>query len=130
MASGGWYNIPNKRKICEKMANAINMFFYKCYQNPLEKLLNQSSIFYQLWGPVTWPLLERWYTRNSWLEVFENISEFLIFLERIYFGSKILSSTCDKDQKFDYGCSSYTGNEAQSPDYGCFAIILGIFWTD
>ena len=32
--------------------------------------------------------------------------------------SKILSRHCDKYQNFDYGCSSYHGNEAQSPDFG------------
>ena len=33
------------------------------------------------------------------------LSEFLIFLHEIFFGSKILQSTCDKHQKFDYGCN-------------------------
>jgi len=54
-------------------------------------------------------------------------SEFLIFLREIFFSSKILPSSCDKHQNFDYGCSSYPGNEAQSPDFGHFLTILGIF---
>ena len=40
------------------------------------------------------------------------LSEFLIFLHEIFFGSKILPSSCDKNQKFDKECSSYPGNEA------------------
>ena len=48
------------------------------------------------------------------------LSEFLIFHHEIFFGSKILLSSCDKHQNFDYGCSSFPGNEAQSPDLGRF----------
>ena len=55
------------------------------------------------------------------------LSEFLIFLHEIFFGSKILPSSCDKHQNFDYECSSYPGKEAQSPDFGHFLTILGIF---
>ena len=33
MASGGWHQSLNWRKIREKTANAINMIFCKCYQN-------------------------------------------------------------------------------------------------
>ena len=55
------------------------------------------------------------------------LCEFLIFLHEIFFGSKILPRSCDKHQKLDYGCSSYPGNEAQSPDFGHFLTILGIF---
>ena len=55
------------------------------------------------------------------------LSEFLIFLCEIFFGNKILPSSCDKHQKFDYVCSIYPGYEAQSPDFGRFLTILGIF---
>ena len=55
------------------------------------------------------------------------LSEFLIFLHEIFFGSKILLCYCDKHQNFDYGCSRYSGNEAQSPDFGHFLTILDIF---
>ena len=55
------------------------------------------------------------------------LSEFLIFLHEIFFGSKILPSSCDKHQNFDYGCSRYPGNEAQGPDFGHFLMIWGIF---
>ena len=55
------------------------------------------------------------------------LRDFLIFLHEIVFGSKILSSSSDKYQKFDYGCTSYPKNETQSPDFGCFLTILGIF---
>ena len=41
------------------------------------------------------------------------LNEFLIFLREIFFGGKILPISCDKHQKFDYGCSSHPGNEAQ-----------------
>ena len=68
------------------------------------------------------------YKKSIIFEVFGvNLSEFLIFLHEIFFGSKILLSSCDKHQKFDYGCSSYPGNEAQSPNFGNFLTILGIF---
>ena len=40
------------------------------------------------------------------------LSEFLIFLHDIFFGSKILPSSCDRHQNFDRGFSSYPGNEA------------------
>ena len=40
------------------------------------------------------------------------LSESLIFLHEIYFGSKILPSSCDKHQNFDHWFSSYPGNEA------------------
>ena len=40
------------------------------------------------------------------------LSDFLIFLREIFFGSKIIPSSCDKHQDFDYGCSRYPGNEA------------------
>ena len=33
------------------------------------------------------------------------LSELLIFLHEIFFVSKILPSSCDKHQNFDYGCS-------------------------
>ena len=55
------------------------------------------------------------------------LNEFLIFLHEIFFGSKILPSSCDEHQNFDYGCSSYPGNETQSPDFGDFLTIFGIF---
>ena len=48
------------------------------------------------------------------------LEEFLVFLHEIFFGSKIIPSSCDKHQNFDYGCSRYPGNEAQSPDFGYF----------
>ena len=61
------------------------------------------------------------------LEVFgAYLRDFLIFLREILFASKILPSSCDKNQKFDYGCSRYPGNEAESPDFGHFLTILGI----
>ena len=55
------------------------------------------------------------------------LSEFLIFLHEILFGSKILPNSCDKHQTFDYGCTRYSGNEAQSSDFGHFLAIWGIF---
>ena len=58
------------------------------------------------------------------LEVFgEYLGEFLIFIREIFFGSMILSSCCDKHQKFDSGCSSYPGNEGLSSDFGLFRAV-------
>ena len=42
------------------------------------------------------------------------------YFREIFFGSKILPSSCDKHQSFDYGCSRYSVNEAKSPDFGHF----------
>ena len=44
---------PNRRINREKKANAINMNFWKSYQNPLGQLLKQFSKLYQLCGSVT-----------------------------------------------------------------------------
>ena len=41
------------------------------------------------------------------------LGEFLTFLHEIFFGTKILPSSCDKHHNLDYGCSSYPGNETQ-----------------
>ena len=63
------------------------------------------------------------YKKSMIFEVFGvYLSEFLIFLHEIFFVSKILPSSCDKHQNFDYGCSSYPGN-----DFGHFLTILSIF---
>ena len=48
------------------------------------------------------------------------LSKFLIFLHEIFFVSKVLPSSCDKLQSFDYGCSSYPGNEAQKSRFWPF----------
>ena len=53
------------------------------------------------------------YKKSMLLKVFGvYLSEFLIFVHKIFFGDKILQSSCDKHQNFDSGCSSYPGNEA------------------
>ena len=57
----------------------------------------------------------------------EYLSDFFIFLHEISFHSKILSSSCDEHQKFDYMCSRYTEEEAKCPDIGRSLTILGIF---
>ena len=61
-------------------------------------------------------------------EVFwEYLSKFLTFLREIFFGSKIITSSCDKHQKFDHGCSSFPGNKTQSADFCSFFGDLGHF---
>ena len=55
------------------------------------------------------------------------LSEFYVFPCEIFFGSKILPSSCNKHQKFDYMCSSYPGNEAPKSRFWPFLTILGIF---
>ena len=68
------------------------------------------------------------YKKSMIFEVFgAYLSEFLTFLYEIFFGSKILPISCDKHQDFDYECSRYPGNETQSPDFGHFLTIFGIF---
>ena len=84
-ANGTWVVVvapPNHRKIREINSKCIqNMNLCKCYQHPFGRLLKQFSKLYYFWGPVMWPLLEGWYTRNSWFSrFFENISaSFLYF---------------------------------------------------
>ena len=119
-----WGVVPPKKNLWKKNGKCNQDDFYKCYQNPLRQLLKQFSELYQLWGPVTWPLLEGWCTRNSWFSRFLEFSEFLIFLHEIFFGSKILPCSCDKHQHFNLGA---LGREAQSPDFGHFLTIWGIF---
>ena len=48
MASGGMVPPLNRRKISEKKANATNMIFRKCHQNPLGQLLKEFLKLYQL----------------------------------------------------------------------------------
>ena len=68
------------------------------------------------------------YKKSMIFEVFGvYLSDFLIFLHEIFFGSKTLQSSCDKHQNFDHRSSSYLGNEAQSPDFCRFLTILGMF---
>ena len=64
-----WYHpFPIIEKFAkEKTAKAINMIFCK---DPRGQLWKQFSKLYQLWGPVTWPFLEGWYTRNPWFSRF------------------------------------------------------------
>ena len=59
------------------------------------------------------------YKKSMNFEVFLRISQrvFMISLHEIFLGSKLWSITFDKNQRLDYGCSSYPGNEAQSPDF-------------
>ena len=84
---------------------------------------------YKLSGSVTWPVFEGWYTKNPRFSKFlEHISAiFWCFFVKSFIDSKILLISCDKHQNFDYGCSSCSGNEAQSSDCGYFLTILGIF---
>ena len=61
------------------------------------------------------------YKKSMIFEVFgAYISEVFIFLHEIFFSSKIMLTSCDKNQKFDYGYSIYPGNEAQSPNFSRF----------
>ena len=50
----------------------------------------------------------------------EYLRKISLFLHGIFFNSKIVSSAADKYQNFDYGCSSYSRNAAQSSDFGRF----------
>ena len=60
--------------------------------------------------------------KNPWFSrFFENLSaSFWHLLMNCFFCSKTLSSCCDKHQNFDYGCSSSSENESQSPNFGRF----------
>ena len=66
------------------------------------------------------------YKKSVIFEVFGiYLSEFFIFLHEVFFDSKILPSSFGKHQKFGYGCSSYSGNDAQSLDFCRILTILG-----
>ena len=126
MPSGrGRYHPPNCRKICEKTTNAINL-----------RVLSQSSwtalktIFETLWALGACRVTIRRCGMNEipdFRGFWECLSKFLTFLHKIFFGSKILTSSCDHHQKFDHGCSSYPGNETQSADFGHFFWQFGVF---
>ena len=120
MASGGWYRPPNRRKIREQKRQMQSKWF----NDLLKYHLHPFGQLYQLRGPVTWPLLEGWYTRNQWFSrFFENISASLWYL---FVKSFLVARSCNKNQKFHYWWSSYSGKEAQSPYFGRFWTILGI----
>ena len=105
------------------------MTFHKCYQNPLRQLLKQILEALSAFGACHVTIIGGVvYKKSMIFKVFGvYLWEFLIFLHEIFFGSKILQSSCDKHQNFDYGFSMYPGNEAQSPDFGHFLTILAIF---
>ena len=63
-------------------------------------------------------IIEGLYTRNHDFQGFWSICQRVFDTSpEIFFGSKILPSSCGKHQNFYYGCPSYPGNEAQSPDF-------------
>ena len=125
----GWYSPPNGRKIRGKNS--------KSNQYDLLQVLSKSSwttletIFKSLsaLGACNLTIIGEMVCKKSTIfEVFwECLREFLIFLHEIFFGSKILTGSWNQHHKFDCGCSSYPGNEAQSFDFGRFLTILGIF---
>ena len=114
---------PNRRKIREKKtSNAINTIFGSVIKILSGNFWNNHRKFISPGGGPYW--------RGHIREIHDlwSISQrvFDIFRE-IFFRSKILPISCDKHQKFDYGCSCYPENEAQSVDFGHFYTILGIF---
>ena len=123
IASGGGYHPPNHGKIREKPGkcnhyNFLLVLSSKSYLTAFTTIFETLSALgvchvTSIGGVV--------YKKSMIFEVFgAYLSEFFIFLREIFFGSKILPSSCDKHQNFDYGCSRYPGNEAQSPDFGHF----------
>ena len=103
-----WWH-PNRRKMFGNNGKSNQYDFMlvssKCYWTTFETILEK---LYQLCGPFTLPLFVREvYTKSMIVEIsWEYLSDSFIFLYKIFFGSWILSSSCDKHQKFDYGCST------------------------
>ena len=65
------------------------------------------------------------YKKSMIFEVFgAYLSEFLIFLHEILFGSKTLPISCNKHKKFDY---DYPRGEAQGPDLDLLFYYFGHF---
>ena len=67
------------------------------------------------------------YKKSMVFKVFGVYLREFIFLHEIVFVNKILPSSCDKRQNFDYEFSSYPANEAKSSDFSHLLTILGIF---
>ena len=114
----GWYHPPNRKR--NKCNQVLPKSFWKTFKTIFEAL---SAV-----GACHLTIIVGWYTRSLWF------SRFLELSQRVFdisswnlFSSKILPSSYDKHQIFDYGCSRYPGNKAQSPDFGHFLTILGIF---
>ena len=113
---------PNREKITKKTANAINMIFllvslkspWATFKTIFETLSALGACHVTIIGGVVYKKFVIFKVCGAYL------GEFLIFHHEIFFGGKILPSSCDKHQNFDYGCSSCPGNEAQSSDFGHF----------
>ena len=97
----------------KKTANAIMMIFISVTKILLEifKIIFETlSALGACHVTITGGMV---YKKSMIVKVFGvYLSEFLIFLHEIFFGSKILLSSCDKHQSFDHWFSSYPGNEA------------------
>ena len=110
IASGG----PKRKKVCEKnvciqydFLQVLKKSSFTTFEAIFKALSALGACHVTIIGGVV-------YKKFMILKVFGvYLSEFLIFLHEIFFGSKILPCSCDKHQKFDYGCSIYPGNEAQ-----------------
>ena len=105
------------------------MILYKCDQNPLRQLLKQFSKLYQLWGPVTWPALEGWYTRNIWFSRFlEYISaSFWYFFMKSFLVVRSYRVLVINIKILIMGALVTPWKEAQSPDSGRFLRFLAFF---
>ena len=111
----------------KKLANSMHVIFWPYIKILLANFKENSGLWWPQ-GAVTCPLLDRGKRPLVIFEVFRAcLREFLLLFHELFFDSKILSSSCSRHQKFDYECSSYTGNEAQSPNFYHFQTIFGIF---
>ena len=109
IASGGWYHPPNRKKIREKKANVIMMIFLqvlpKSSCTTLKTIFETLSVLQAYYVTIIGGVV---YKKSMIFKVFGvYLTEFLIILYEIFVGSKILPSSCDKHQNFNYGCSRY-----------------------
>ena len=103
MASGDGTTPLIVEEFVKKTSNAINGMFYKCYQNPLGQIKKKKFKTLSALGACHVTIIGGVvYKKLMIFKVFGvYLSEFLIFHHEIFFGSKILSSSCDKHQNFD-----------------------------
>ena len=120
--TSGRYHPPNRRKIHKKKRQMQStLFFVSVIKILLDSFYNNYRNFISF--GVCHVTIIGWvvYKKSTIFKLFGvYLSEFLIFLHEIFFGSKILPSLCDKHQNFDYRCSRYPGNETLSPEFGHF----------
>lgn len=104
----------------------MKLIFCNSYQNYLIQLLKPSLKTIPVQSACRVIIIGGVFTKK--FTIFRvDVYGFLIFLHKIYIGSKILSNSYRRHQNFDHRFSNYAGNEASSPDFVHFWRFFCIF---